>query len=114
MLSIICTYFTGYATSGFGATSAGCTAIKFNPVTDTDTRVINGVVHKINTSHQSITVMKEYETKAFEELRFEYYLANSKVEQQVTRKQKKKLTSFFSFIMYNKYLKLQLLFYYYF
>ncbi|XP_060877881.1 nuclear pore complex protein DDB_G0274915-like isoform X4 [Metopolophium dirhodum] len=73
---------TGHATSGFGATSADGTAIKFNPVTGTDTCVINGVVHKINTSHQSITVMKEYETKAFEELRFEYYFANRKVEHQ--------------------------------
>ncbi|XP_016660453.1 nuclear pore complex protein DDB_G0274915-like isoform X2 [Acyrthosiphon pisum] len=73
---------TGHAASGFGATSDGGTTIKFNPVTGTDTCVINGVIHSMNTSYQSITVMKEYETKAFEELRFEYYFANRKVGQQ--------------------------------
>lgn len=70
-------------TSGFGATSAGGTTIKFNPVTGTDTMVKNGVNQTINTRHQSITVMKEYETKIFEELRFEDYVANRKFGQQV-------------------------------
>jgi len=85
MLYITCIYFTGTfgATSGFGAASAGGTTIKFNPVTGTDTMVRNGVNQTINTRHQSITVMKEYDTKIFEELRFEDYSANRKVGQQV-------------------------------
>jgi len=53
-------------------------------VTGTDTMVRNGVNQTINTRHQSITVMKEYDTKIFEELRFEDYSANRKVGQQVT------------------------------
>lgn len=52
-------------------------------MTGTDTMVRNGVNQTINTRHQSITVMKEYETKIFEELRFEDYSANRKVGQQV-------------------------------
>lgn len=53
-------------------------------MTGTDTMVKNGVNQTINTRHQSITVMKEYETKIFEELRFEDYCVNRKVGQQVT------------------------------
>lgn len=53
-------------------------------MTGTDTMVRNGVNQTINTRHQSITVMKEYENKIFEELRFEDYSANRKVGQQVT------------------------------
>lgn len=52
-------------------------------MTGTDTMVKNGVNQTINTRHQSITVMKEYETKIFEELRFEDYCVNRKVGQQV-------------------------------
>ncbi|VVC35530.1 Hypothetical protein CINCED_3A011775 [Cinara cedri] len=70
------------ASSGFGATSTGGTPIKFNSVTGTDTMVKNGVNQTINTRHQSITVMKEYESKIFEELRFEDYCVNRKVGQQ--------------------------------
>ncbi|XP_050535736.1 nuclear pore complex protein Nup98-Nup96 [Daktulosphaira vitifoliae] len=74
------------ATSGFGnaQVSTGGTTIKFNPVTGTDTMVKNGTNQTINTRHQSITVMKEYESKIFEELRFEDYCANRKVGQQGT------------------------------
>ncbi|CAI6376969.1 unnamed protein product [Macrosiphum euphorbiae] len=70
------------ATTGFGATSAGGTTIKFNPVTGTDTMVVNGVNQTTNTRYQSITIMKEYNTKILEELRFEDYFANRKVGQQ--------------------------------
>lgn len=52
-------------------------------MTGTDIMVKNGVNQTINTRHQSITVMKEYETKIFEELRYEDYSANRKVGQQV-------------------------------
>lgn len=76
------------ATSGFGTTSTGGTTFKFNPVTGTDTMVKNGVNQTINTRHQSITVMKEYENKIFEELRYEDYSANRKVGQQVIMKLK--------------------------
>lgn len=41
MLSIICKYFTGHATSGFGATSAGGTSTKFNPVIGTHFENLN-------------------------------------------------------------------------
>jgi len=40
MLSIICKYFTGHATSGFGATSAGGTT-KCNPVIGTHFENLN-------------------------------------------------------------------------
>lgn len=78
------------ATPGFGAASGGGTTLKFNPVTGTDIMVKNGVNQTINTRHQSITVMKEYENKIFEELRYEDYSANRKVGQQVIHKFKKK------------------------
>lgn len=53
-------------------------------MTGTDTMIKGGVNTTINTRHQSITVMKEYDSKIFEELRFEDYCANRKVGQQVT------------------------------
>ncbi|CAH1975299.1 unnamed protein product [Acanthoscelides obtectus] len=58
------------------------TVIKFNPVTGTDTMMKNGVAQSINTKHHSITCMKEYENKSFEELRLEDYAANRKGPQQ--------------------------------
>jgi nuclear pore complex protein Nup98-Nup96 len=42
----------------------------------------NGVTTSINTLHQCITAMKEYETKSLEELRFEDYQAKRKYPQQ--------------------------------
>lgn len=38
----------------------------------------NGTTQSISTKHHSITSMKEYENKSFEELRFEDYQANRK------------------------------------
>uniref|UniRef100_A0A646QCP4 Nuclear pore complex protein Nup98-Nup96 n=1 Tax=Hemiscolopendra marginata TaxID=943146 RepID=A0A646QCP4_9MYRI len=73
-------------TSAFATSSAGTsgTAVKFNPVTGTDTMLKNGVTTNINIRHQCITVMKEYESKSLEELRMEDYLANRKGPQQST------------------------------
>lgn len=44
----------------------------------------NGVTTSISTKHHSITCMKEYESKSFEELRFEDYSCNRKGPQQQT------------------------------
>lgn len=65
-------------TSAFGGQQQAGTVIKFNPVTSTDTMMKNGTAQNINTKHMSITCMKEYENKSFEELRYEDYMANRK------------------------------------
>ncbi len=54
------------------------TTVKFNPPTGTDTMMKSGGQQSINTRHQCITCMKEYENKSIEELRFEDYAANRK------------------------------------
>ncbi|KAM9451703.1 nuclear pore complex protein Nup98-Nup96-like [Clarias gariepinus] len=61
-----------FGASGFTATQPG-TTIKFNPPTGSDTIVKSGVTTSINTKHQCITAMKEYENKSLEELRLEDY-----------------------------------------
>ncbi|KAL1502583.1 hypothetical protein ABEB36_007706 [Hypothenemus hampei] len=71
----------------FGGTSFGSnqqtgTQIKFVAATGSDTMMKNGTAQGISTKHQSITCMKEYENKSFEELRFEDYQANRKGPQQ--------------------------------
>lgn len=71
------TLFGGNTSFGSQQTASG-TLIKFNPVTGTDTMMKNGVASTINTKHHSITCMKEYESKSFEELRYEDYMANRK------------------------------------
>ncbi|XP_052793615.1 nuclear pore complex protein Nup98-Nup96-like [Mya arenaria] len=79
-------------TSGglFGASAGGFgqqqqqqngTSIKFNPLTGQDTMVKNGQTQTINTKHQCITAMKEYETKSLEELRVEDYISGRKGKQ---------------------------------
>ena len=80
--------FGGAASTPFGAASAPFgqqqqpaqvgTTIKFNPPTGTDTMMKSGSQQNINTRHQCITCMKEYENKSLEELRFEDYSANRK------------------------------------
>lgn len=78
--------FQPTSSSLFGSTGGGFTSqqtgtvIKFNPVTGTDTMMKSGVAQSINTKHHSITCMKEYENKSFEELRYEDYAANRKGE----------------------------------
>ncbi|XP_070699287.1 nuclear pore complex protein Nup98-Nup96 isoform X2 [Pempheris klunzingeri] len=54
------------------------TTVKFNPPTGSDTMVKAGVTTSINTKHQCITAMKEYENKSLEELRLEDYQAGRK------------------------------------
>ncbi|KYN31615.1 Nuclear pore complex protein Nup98-Nup96 [Trachymyrmex septentrionalis] len=64
-------------TTGFGNTNpttipAG-TAVKFTPVITTDSMSKNGISHSISVRHCCIASMKEYESKSYEELRFEDY-----------------------------------------
>nr|XP_040038082.1 nuclear pore complex protein Nup98-Nup96 isoform X3 [Gasterosteus aculeatus aculeatus] len=54
------------------------TTVKFNAPTGSDTMVKAGVTTSINTKHQCITAMKEYENKSLEELRLEDYQAGRK------------------------------------
>jgi nuclear pore complex protein Nup98-Nup96 len=71
--------FTGFGNPGTagGAATQG-TPIKFNPVTGTDSMAKNGLTQNINTRHQCITCMKEYENKSLEELRLEDLQAGRK------------------------------------
>ncbi|XP_033833851.1 nuclear pore complex protein Nup98-Nup96 isoform X2 [Periophthalmus magnuspinnatus] len=65
--------------SGFNATAQQPgTTVKFNAPTGSDTMVKAGVTTSINTKHQCITAMKEYENKSLEELRLEDYQAGRK------------------------------------
>ncbi|XP_062384841.1 nuclear pore complex protein Nup98-Nup96 isoform X2 [Sardina pilchardus] len=74
--------FGGTSGSLFGAASftpaQPGTTLKFNPPTGSDTMVKGGVTTSINTKHQCITAMKEYENKSLEELRLEDYQAGRK------------------------------------
>jgi len=54
------------------------TTVKFTPLLSTDIMIKNGNNQTINTRHQCITCMKEYENKSLEELRYEDYQANRK------------------------------------
>ncbi|XP_013408855.1 nuclear pore complex protein Nup98-Nup96-like [Lingula anatina] len=73
--------FGGGAATAFGTAQTG-TTVKFNPLPGSDNMLKNGVSQTINTKHQCITAMKEYESKSLEELRMEDYAANRKGPQQ--------------------------------
>lgn len=73
-----------FAVTGFVQTAPNGTTVKFNPPTSQDTMVKNGVSTNINTRHQCITAMKEYQSKSLEELRVEDYLSNRKGKQATT------------------------------
>lgn len=49
------------------------TSVPFNPLPGSDTMMRNGQPQPINTRHQCITCMKDYEGKSLEELRLEDY-----------------------------------------
>ncbi|KAK3793945.1 hypothetical protein RRG08_023041 [Elysia crispata] len=67
--------------AGAGATAAGGTTVTFNPPSGTDTMMKDRIATNINTRHQCITAMKEYEAKSLEELRIEDYSSNRKSKQ---------------------------------
>ncbi|XP_041088599.1 nuclear pore complex protein Nup98-Nup96 isoform X1 [Polyodon spathula] len=67
-----------FGATGFGATQTTGTTLKFNAPSGNDTMVKGGVTTSINTKHQCITAMKEYENKSLEELRLEDYQAGRK------------------------------------
>ncbi|XP_061752896.1 nuclear pore complex protein Nup98-Nup96 isoform X3 [Nerophis ophidion] len=67
-----------FGSAGFTATQQPGTTVKFNAPTANDTMVKGGVTTNINTKHQCITAMKEYENKSLEELRLEDYQAGRK------------------------------------
>ncbi|XP_003699361.2 nuclear pore complex protein Nup98-96 isoform X2 [Megachile rotundata] len=70
-------------TPGFGSTNTTTTAmtgtvVKFTPVITTDSMSKNGISHTISARHCCIASMKEYESKCYEELRFEDYSVGRK------------------------------------
>ena len=68
---------TAAGTFGQQQSSIG-TTIKFIPPMGTDTIMNRNRQQSINTRHQCITLMREYENKSIEELRLEDYSANRK------------------------------------
>ncbi|XP_012217704.1 nuclear pore complex protein Nup98-Nup96 isoform X3 [Linepithema humile] len=69
-------------TTGFGNTNTTTvptgTVVKFTPVITTDSMSKNGISHSISARHCCIASMKEYESKSYEELRFEDYQVGRK------------------------------------
>ncbi|KAK2583571.1 hypothetical protein KPH14_009516 [Odynerus spinipes] len=68
--------------TAFGATptttAMAGTVVKFTPVITTDSMTKNGTAHNISARHCCIVAMKEYESKSYEELRFEDYSVGRK------------------------------------
>ncbi|KAL6257420.1 hypothetical protein P5V15_010992 [Pogonomyrmex californicus] len=69
-------------TTGFGNTNTTTvptgTVVKFTPLITTDSMSKNGISHSISARHCCIASMKEYESKSYEELRFEDYQVGRK------------------------------------
>ncbi|XP_052829628.1 nuclear pore complex protein Nup98-Nup96 isoform X1 [Octopus bimaculoides] len=72
----------GQSSNMFGGSTATGTSTKFQPPVGQDTMVKGGITNNINTRHQCISAMKEYEDKCLEELRLEDYQAGRKGKQQ--------------------------------
>lgn len=54
------------------------TVVKFTPVVTTDSMSKNGISQSISARHCCIVAMKEYESKSYDELRFEDYQVGRK------------------------------------
>ncbi|XP_076167828.1 nuclear pore complex protein Nup98-96 isoform X2 [Ptiloglossa arizonensis] len=70
-------------TPGFGNTNPANTGVigtvvKFTPIITTDSMSKNGISHSISARHCCIASMKEYESKSYEELRYEDYSVGRK------------------------------------
>lgn len=70
--NILIFFCTGFGNTNPTTVPAG-TAVKFTPVITTDSMSKNGISHSISARHCCIASMKEYESKSYEELRFEDY-----------------------------------------
>ncbi|KAK1124571.1 hypothetical protein K0M31_005949 [Melipona bicolor] len=68
----------GFGNTNTATTSMTGTVVKFTPVITTDSMSKNGISHTISARHCCIASMKEYETKSYEELRFEDYSVGRK------------------------------------
>ena len=60
---VSCTCFAGF---GGAATATSGTTVKFTPPAGTETMLKGGNQQNMNTRHQCITAMKEYEAKSLE------------------------------------------------
>ncbi|XP_032667417.1 nuclear pore complex protein Nup98-Nup96 isoform X2 [Odontomachus brunneus] len=69
---------TGFVNSNTTTTVPMGTVVKFTPVVTTDSMSKNGISHSISARHCCIVAMKEYESKSYEELRFEDYQVGRK------------------------------------
>lgn len=69
---------TGFGNTNTTTTVPTGTVVKFTPVMTTDSMSKNGISHSISARHCCIASMKEYESKSYEELRFEDYQVGRK------------------------------------
>lgn len=71
-------FILGFGNTNTTTTSMTGTVVKFTPVITTDSMSKNGISHTISARHWCIASMKEYESKSYEELRFEDYSVGRK------------------------------------